>query len=52
MTVTKKLLEAMTNIIKSRACNNTVPLITNMHAWAERANRAMHSLLPISMGKV
>ena len=48
MAIIKKLLEATTNIIKSRALKNIAPLITHMHAWAERA--AMRSRLPISMG--
>ena len=31
------LLEARTNVIKSQALKNIVPLITHMYAWAERA---------------
>ena len=55
MTIIKKMLEATTSVIKSRALKDTVPLIAHMHAWAERADaatRAMRSLLPISMGTV
>ena len=54
MTIIKKMLEATANVIKSRALKYIVPLITHMHAWAERADatHAMYSLLPISMGKV
>ena len=36
MTIINKMLEAMTNVIKSKALK-VVPLITHMHAWAERA---------------
>ena len=38
MAIIKKLLEATTNVIKSRALKNIVPLITHMHARAERAD--------------
>ena len=40
MTIIKKGLEATTNVIKSRALKNIVPLITHMHAWAERKEAA------------
>ena len=49
------MLEARTNVTNSQAVKNIVPLITRMHAWEERAGTrhlAMHSLLPISLGKV
>ena len=38
MAIIKKMLEATMNVIKSRALKNIVPLITHMHAWAERAD--------------
>ena len=38
MTIIRKMLEATTNVIKSRAFKSIVPLITHMHAWAERAD--------------
>ena len=38
MAIVKKMLEATTNVTKSRALKTIVPLITHMHAWAERAD--------------
>ena len=38
MTIIKKMLEDTTNVIKSRALKNIVPLIAHMHGWAERAD--------------
>ena len=38
MTVIKKMLEATTNFIKSRALKNIVPVIAHMHAWAGEGN--------------
>ena len=37
MAIIKKMLEATVNVIKSRALKNIVPLLTHMHAWAERS---------------
>ena len=38
MTIIKKMLEAKTNVTKSRALKNIVPLIAHMHAWKEGPN--------------
>ena len=38
MAIINKMLKATTNLIKSKALKNIVPLITHMHAWAERAD--------------
>ena len=38
MATVKEMLKATTNVIKSRALKNIVPLITYMHARAERAD--------------
>ena len=38
MTITKKMLEATTNVIKSMALETIVPLIAHMHARAEWAD--------------
>ena len=46
MAIVKNMLEATTNVTKSEALKNIVPLITHMHAWAERAYA-----LPIGMGR-
>ena len=38
MTIIKKMLEATTNVIKTWALKNIVPLIAHMHAWADAEN--------------
>ena len=39
MAIIKKMLEAMTNVIKSRALKNIVPLIAHMHARGREGRR-------------
>ena len=41
MTIIKKMLEAMANVIKSRALKTIVPLIAHMHALAEMADAGL-----------